>query len=94
MSSAIAKKTTVLSEKDVVAGDPSTTLWKLCIANGWAFVPDFAGGEPYVDLECVAHLLHVSKKTLQNHYMSGVPEYANGLVRMSEIMRRKSEPVS
>jgi hypothetical protein len=32
-------------------------------------------------------LLGVVKKTLQNHYMVGVPEYANGLVRLSEVMR-------
>jgi hypothetical protein len=92
MSTGITKKTTVLDEKNIVAGDPATTLWRLCATNGWAFVPDFTGGEPFVDLKCAAYLLGVVEKTLQNHYMDGVPEYANGLVRMSELMRRKESP--
>jgi hypothetical protein len=92
MSTAQQKKNTVLDEKNIIAGDPATTLWRLCATNGWAFVPDFTGGEPFVDLKCAAYLLGVVEKTLQNHYMDGVPEYANGLVRMSELMRRKESP--
>lgn len=91
MSTVQAKKTTVLDQKDIVPGDAITTLWRLCVSNGWAFVPDFSGGEPFIDLKCAAYLLGVVEKTLQNHYMDGVPEYANGLVRMSELMRRKAE---
>ena len=92
MSTLPAKKQTALEEKHILPGDPVTTIWRLCATNGWAFVPDFCGGEPFVDLKCAAYLLGVVEKTLQNHYMDGVPEYANGLVRMSELMRRKAEP--
>jgi hypothetical protein len=94
MSTAQAKKTTVLDEKNIIAGDPATTLWRLCVANKWAFIPDFTGGEPFVDLECVAYLLGVTKKTLQTDYMENVPKYGNGLVRISEVMRRKETPPS
>jgi|694.fasta_scaffold01648_25 hypothetical protein len=89
MSTSQAKKTTVLDQKDVIPGDATTTIWRLCIANRWSFVPDLSGGEPFVDLECVAYLLGVAKKTLQTDYMDGVPKYGNGLVRVSEVMKRK-----
>ena len=77
--------------KDVIPGDPITTLWHLCLRNKWAFVPDMKGGEPFVDLKCAAYLLGIVEKTLQNDYMNGVPKYANGLVRMSELMRTRTE---
>jgi hypothetical protein len=79
-----------LRPDDVIPGDPATTLWRLCATNGWAFVPDFAGGEPFVDTQCAAYLLSIKEKTLQNHYLDGVPKYGNGLVKLSEVMQRRT----
>jgi len=80
----------LMRPEDIVPGDPTTTLWRLCIANKWAFVPDCSGGEPFINVECAAYLLGVAKKTLQTDYMDGVPKYGNGLVRLSEVMRERT----
>ncbi len=85
------KKQITLDQKDIVPGDAVTTIWRLSVANQWAFVPDFSGGEPFVDIECAAYLLGIAKKTLQSDYMDGVPQYGNGLVKMSDVMRRKEK---
>lgn len=87
----MTRKIFALEAKDILPSDPVTTLWRLCAANGWSFVPDFFGGEPFVDIECAAHLLGITKKTLQNDYLDGVPKYGNGVVKLSELMRLRRD---
>ena len=79
-----------LRPDDVIPGDPSTTLWRFCLRNGWRFIPDITGGEPFIDVECIASVLGIAKKTLQTDYMTGVPKYGNGLVKLSEVMQRRT----
>lgn len=79
-----------LRPDDVIPGDPSTTLWRFCLRNGWKFVPDINGGESLIDVDCVASLLGISKKTLQTDYLTGVPRYGNGLVKLSEVMKQRT----
>jgi len=85
----------VLKPEDIVPGDPSTTLWRWCVRNGWAFVADIGGGEPYVDTRCAAAYVSpsASYKTAQNTILLGVTRYPGGLVKISEVMQVRSNPL-
>jgi len=78
--------------EDIIPGDREATTQRWCLRNKWVFVPDFTGGEPFVDPRCAAAYCspNSSYKSAQNSLLNGVPRYPGGLVRMSEVMRPKS----
>ncbi len=80
-----------LKPEDITLDGEKGIIWRLCLRNGWKLMPDMTGGEPFVAVECVAYMLGVSKKTLQNDYLNGVPRYYGGLVRMSEVKQRRGK---
>lgn len=79
-----------LEPGEIIPGDPVTTIWKWCSKNGWAFVFDFLGGEPWVDQRCAWAMIKPdsSFKTAQNQVLAGI-ERVNGLVRLSKVMVRR-----
>lgn len=82
-----------LCSADIAPGDPTTTIWRFCLRNGWAFVPDLTGGEPWVDQRCVAALTKPDRsfKTVQNTVLNGV-DRQHDLVRLSDVMRGQAMP--
>ena len=93
MSTANKEKAELLSPDDIIPGDPVTTLWRWCLRNGWTFIADLQGGEPYVDTRCAAAYCSPgsSYKSAQNTILAGVKRYPGGVVRISEVMRIRAD---
>lgn len=77
-----------LSEQDIVPGDFAATLWRWSLRNGWPFVPDMGGGEPWVDPRLAWQLAapHNEYTSCKNGLLRGVPR-RKGLVRLSDVMQ-------
>lgn len=53
-----------LKPEDITLDGENGIIWRLCLRNGWAFVPDFSGGEPFVCLSVRGtHARSVSEDT-------------------------------
>ena len=76
-----------IAPEDIVPNDPVASVWRWCLRNNWTFVPDFSGGEPWVDTRCAWAMVkpNVSYKTARNSVLKGL-ERVNDLVRLSEVM--------
>jgi hypothetical protein len=73
---------------DDITNDPIQTIWKCCARNGWTFVPDFTGNEPWIDIRCASAIVRpgVDLKTARNTILAGLPR-RHGLVRLSDVMK-------
>lgn len=93
MSNPKAEKTDLLQPEDIVPGDVITTMWRWCLRNRWTFIPDLQGGEPFVDPRCAAAHCSpdITYKSAQNTLLAGVKRYPGGVVRISEVMRNRSD---
>ena len=77
-----------ITAEDIEPGDPITTIWRWCCRNDWEFVPDFNGGEPWIDPRCAWVIVNsqVSYQTARNGILRGLRR-VNNLVRLSEAMK-------
>ena len=93
MSTSKVKTVEKLAIEDIVPGDPVATIWRWSVRNNWTFVPDFTGGEPMIDIRCANEFVTPGNtiQSAKNVLLRGIERFPGGVVRLSEVMKLKTE---